>query len=74
MEPYKEEQIALRLLNNFSTLTGVMKLIASDDRKTNWEAVRKTCVNYIDRENHGILEDMKELEEIATRKAVMNND
>lgn len=74
MEPYKEEQIALRLLNNFSTLTGVMKLIASDDRKTNWEAVRKTCVNYIDRESHGILEDMKELEEIATRKAVMNND
>lgn len=70
----KEEQVGARLVTNFSNLAGEMTPVARSNQNTNWEKVRKTCVNFLDSGKDGIVQDMKELEEIATRKAVMNND
>ncbi|HJA46394.1 MAG TPA: hypothetical protein H9792_01335 [Candidatus Limosilactobacillus excrementigallinarum] len=70
----KEEQIGVRLLANFSVLTGVVENVTSPDQTTNWEALRETCVKFLDSGKDGIVQDMKELESIATRKVAENNE
>lgn len=63
----KEQQIAVRLSGNFSYYRGIMNLIASGN--PDWESVRKSLVRFLDTGNRGMIDDIKELEEIVTRKA-----
>ena len=70
----KEEQVGTRLVTNFSYLAGAMTPVARSNQNTNWEKVRKTCVNFLDSGKDGIVQDMKELEEIATRKVAEKDD
>ena len=63
----KEQQVAQRLSNNFGAHYRMMQRIVHNDR-VNWETVRKTAVTFLDTGVAGMIEDMKEIEEIATRK------
>lgn len=63
----KEQQVAQRLSDNFGAHYRMMQRVANNDR-VNWEAVRKMAVTFLDTGKVGMVEDMKEIEEIATRK------
>lgn len=73
----KEQQVAQRLSNNFGDHYRMMQRVANDD-PVDWEDVRRKAVVFLDTGVAGMTEDMKEIEEIATRKVEeqerQNND
>lgn len=70
----KEEQIASRLFSIFISYRAVMETVIVPNQEPDWELLRKHCSSMLDNGIPGIIEDVKELEEIATRKAEERND
>lgn len=70
----KEEQVASRLFGIFTSYRAVMETVIVPNQEPDWELLRKHCSSMLDNGIPGIIEDVKELEEIATRKVAENNE
>lgn len=70
----KEKQVASRLFGIFTSYRAVMETVTVPNQEPDWELLRKHCSNMLDNGFPGIIQDVKKLEEIATRKAEERND